>query len=77
MYIAHCKRAKALLESLGVKFEFVDLDLRDDGAEIQDYLQEKTGQRTVPNIFINQKHVGGADDLVKANETGKLATLLQ
>jgi hypothetical protein len=35
------------------------LDQAPDGGEIQNYLREKTGQSTVPNIFINKKHVGG------------------
>lgn len=35
------------------------LDESPDGSEIQEYLLEKTNQRTVPNIFINQKHIGG------------------
>lgn len=35
----------------------------DDGAAIQDALHEITGQRTVPNIFIKQKHIGGNSDL--------------
>lgn len=47
------------------------------GAEIQDYLHEKTGQRTVPNIFVAQQHVGGSDDLQKAKDSGKLQTLLE
>lgn len=40
-----------------------------DGSAIQDALQEITGQRTVPNIFINKKHIGGNSDLqAKKNE---------
>jgi glutaredoxin 3 len=35
----------------------------DDGADIQNALQELTGQRTVPNIFINHQHIGGNSDL--------------
>lgn len=35
----------------------------DDGSALQDALQEITGQRTVPNIFIKQKHIGGNSDL--------------
>jgi glutaredoxin 3 len=37
--------------------------LKDDGADIQDALREITGQSTVPNIFIGQKHIGGNSDL--------------
>ena len=39
---------------LMVPLPFRRLDLREDGPVIQDYLQEKTGQRTVPNIFISE-----------------------
>jgi glutaredoxin 3 len=35
----------------------------DDGSDIQDALQEMTNQRSVPNIFINKKHIGGNSDL--------------
>lgn len=47
------------------------------GSAIQQYLQEKTGQRTVPNIFINEQHIGGCDDLMKLNGSGELKKLLQ
>lgn len=48
----------------------------DNGSAIQQYLLEKTGQRTVPNIFINQKHLGGCDSLVAAKSNGSLKSLL-
>lgn len=38
-------------------------DSADDGAALQDALEEITGQRSVPNIFISQKHIGGNSDL--------------
>ena len=37
----------------------MDLENEKDGADIQNYLREKTGQSSVPNIFIKQKHIGG------------------
>ncbi|KIJ66570.1 hypothetical protein HYDPIDRAFT_26906 [Hydnomerulius pinastri MD-312] len=43
--------------------EVVELDSRNDGSAIQDYLLQKTGGRTVPRTFINGKFVGGNDDL--------------
>ncbi|THC98349.1 hypothetical protein EYZ11_002210 [Aspergillus tanneri] len=52
-----------LLKELGAKYRAVELDLLDDGSAIQDALQELTSQRTVPNIFIKQKHIGGNSDL--------------
>jgi glutaredoxin len=48
----------------------------DDGAAIQDYLQKKTGQRTVPNVFVAQQHVGGNSDVQAANSNGSLEKLL-
>jgi len=47
----------------------------DDGADIQDALAELTGQRTVPNIFINKKHIGGNSDLQA--KKGQLPDLLK
>ncbi|KAI8074256.1 thioredoxin-like protein [Gilbertella persicaria] len=75
-YCPFCKKAKALFDELKVEYTAIELDLHDQGADIQAYLAEKTGQRTVPNIFVNQKHVGGSDDLAKAKENGTLEKLL-
>lgn len=47
-----------------------------DGAEVQNVLQEMTGQRTVPNIFINGKHLGGCDTLQAQLASGELKKLL-
>ncbi|KND05072.1 glutaredoxin [Spizellomyces punctatus DAOM BR117] len=75
-YCPYCKKAKNLLDSLGVKYELFELDERPDGQAIQEYLKEKTGQRTVPNIFIKGQHIGGCDDLHAAHDSGKLQKLL-
>ena len=45
--------------TLSDQTSIIRLDEIEDGRAVQDYLLEKTGQRSVPNIFINQKHVGG------------------
>ena len=50
----------------------VELDQVEDGDAIQAYLADKTGQRTVPNIFVSGNHLGGNDDLQKANSSGAL-----
>ncbi|KAI0673579.1 glutaredoxin [Trametes maxima] len=77
-YCPYCRRAKTLLQSKypDVQTKIYELDEIEDGSEIQNYLYEKTGQRTVPNIFINQKHVGGCDDVVGLDNSGKLASLV-
>ena len=48
----------------------------EEGSEIQSYLLEKTGQRTVPNIFIAKKHIGGNSDL-SAKKGSELEKLLR
>lgn len=62
-YCPYCKATKSLLTELGAKFYTIELDQVDDGAAIQDALEEMNGQRSVPNIFIAQKHIGGNSDL--------------
>ncbi|KAF9077188.1 glutaredoxin [Rhodocollybia butyracea] len=54
----------------------IELDEREDGPEIQAYLAKKTGQSTVPNIFVNEKHVGGNDDAQAAHKKGELRKLV-
>ncbi|KAK7686590.1 hypothetical protein QCA50_010190 [Cerrena zonata] len=78
-YCPYCKRAKALLTSEypDVQTEILELDERDDGSEIQSYLFDKTGQRTVPNIFINKQHIGGCDSVIALKEQGKLTALVK
>ncbi|XP_058113657.1 glutaredoxin-C8 [Magnolia sinica] len=75
-YCPYCKRAKAVFKELKKEAYVVELDQRDDGREIQDALSEIVGRRTVPQVFINGKHIGGSDDTVEAYESGKLANLL-
>ncbi|TIB77832.1 hypothetical protein E3Q23_01074 [Wallemia mellicola] len=55
----------------------IALDERPDGADIQAYLLDKTGQRSVPNVFVKQQHIGGNDDFQAAHASGKIVQLLQ
>lgn len=48
-----------------------------NGAEIQSALVEKSGQRTVPNVYINGEHIGGADDTTAKHSKGELLPLIQ
>ncbi|KAK3622818.1 Glutaredoxin [Elasticomyces elasticus] len=59
----YCKATKSLLSEMGAKAYILELDQVDDGAAIQDALEEMTHQRSVPNIFIDKKHIGGNSDL--------------
>ncbi|TFY73042.1 hypothetical protein EWM64_g10970 [Hericium alpestre] len=77
-YCPYCKRAKGLFASdfPDVNPTVFELDQRDDGSAIQDYLAELTGQRSVPNVFINKKQIGGSDAVVSLHSQGKIAELL-
>ncbi|XP_042410984.1 glutaredoxin-C8-like [Zingiber officinale] len=75
-YCPYCRRAKGVFKELEKEPYVVELDQRDDGSEIQDALSEFVGRRTVPQVFIHGKHLGGSDDTVEAYESGKLQTLL-
>jgi len=50
--------------------------LTEDGVAVQETLFEKTKQKTVPNVFVNGKHVGGCDATIQAHKDGRLAELL-
>lgn len=75
-YCPFCVRVKKLFEQLGATFKAIELDGESDGSELQSALAEWTGQRTVPNVFINGKHIGGCDDTLALNNEGKLVPLL-
>ncbi|KAH7848260.1 hypothetical protein Vadar_000272 [Vaccinium darrowii] len=62
-YCPYSVRAKKIFNELHEQAFIVELDLRDDGYKIQDVLLELVGRRTVPQVFVNGKHVGGSDDL--------------
>ncbi|KAJ2961279.1 hypothetical protein NQ176_g11013 [Zarea fungicola] len=72
----YCKATKSLLSSLDVDFKTVELDQESDGAAIQDALEGISGQRSVPNIYISKKHIGGNSDIQSLNNSGKLKSLL-
>lgn len=70
----YCDRAKRLLKSRGVQnIETIRIDL---DASAREAMIQKTGRRTVPQIFIGNTHVGGFDDLSALDKAGGLGTLL-
>ena len=71
----YCVAAKNLLKSKGLQWDEVRVDAN---PSLRDLMLERSGgRRTVPQIFINDQHVGGYDDLVAADRSGKLAKLLE
>jgi glutaredoxin 3 len=70
----YCQRAEMLLKQRGVtEIEKIRIDL--DPAQ-RDAMMQKTGRRTVPQIYIGEHHVGGFDDLAALDRQGALAPLL-
>lgn len=76
-YCPYCQQAKKIiLKDHGADAKVIELDEVTDGSAIQEYLAEITGQRTVPNVFIDGKHIGGCSDVQSLESSGKLASLL-
>ncbi|TXG50255.1 hypothetical protein EZV62_022779 [Acer yangbiense] len=75
-YCGYCQRVKQLFTQLGATYKLLELDEENDGSKIQAALLEWTGQRTVPNVFIGGKHIGGCDAVMEKHQGGKLVPLL-
>ncbi len=71
-YCPYCVKAKTLLNSLAIPFEEIDIT---NTPEIVDELSQKSGFRTVPQIFVGEKCLGGFTDIEKLNQEGKLIEL--
>lgn len=70
-----CIRAKALLDKKGV--DFTEYCIDGDEAARADMSQRANGRRSLPQIFINDQHIGGCDDMYALEAQGKLDPLLQ
>jgi glutaredoxin 3 len=71
----YCIRAKQLLKARGVE-QIAEIRI-DEEPQARATMMERTGRRTVPQIFIGDTHVGGCDDLVALDGRGGLLPLLQ
>ncbi|PTQ11709.1 glutaredoxin 3 [Sphingomonas oleivorans] len=74
MLCPYCTRAKHLLGEKGVDFEEYDITM--GGPKRAEMLDRANGRHTVPQIFIDDFHVGGSDDLAALERAGKLDPLL-
>ena len=70
----YCVRAKALLDRKGVAYEEIDAE-HDDA--LRTWLVEATGQRTVPQIFVGDRSLGGFSDIDALDRQGKLDAILR
>lgn len=73
-FCGFCHRAKALLTHKQAEFEEHDITMGGPGRA--EMLQRAHGRSTVPQIFIDGRHIGGSDDLAKLDQSGELDRLL-
>jgi len=70
----YCTRAKGLLTQKQVAFSEINVE---DDAKLREEMIARSSQRTVPQIFIGDKHVGGCEDLFELDRSGELDRLIQ
>lgn len=75
-YCPYCVKAKNLLKRKGVA-DITEIDVTTDDALREEMMQKSGGRKTVPQIFIGEKHVGGCDDLHALDAKGELDALLK
>jgi len=72
-YCPYCRMARQLLDNKGVDYQLIDIEGKH---ELRDRMIERSGRRTVPQIFVGEHHVGGFDDLNALERKGQLDDLL-
>ena len=70
----YCSRAKHLLDSKGVEYD--EFELNTTPGKRDEMLSRANGRTTVPQIFIDGRHVGGSDDLAELERNGQLDPML-
>ena len=73
-YCGWCTRALALLEAKGVEPEVISVDT---DRELRSEMEERSGRRTGPQVFVGDRHIGGYDDLRALDTAGQLDALLR
>jgi glutaredoxin 3 len=73
-FCGYCWRARDLLESKGV--ELIEYAVDGGGPKRQEMIQRANGRTTVPQIFIDGRHIGGCSDLFELERDGRLSELL-
>ena len=74
-FCSYCTRAKQLLAAKGVDFEEYDITM--GGPRRSEMIQRANGRTTVPQIFIDDRHIGGSDYLYALDREGRLEPLLK
>jgi glutaredoxin 3 len=70
----YCARARALFERKGIAFREIDIET---DAELRAEMLTRSGRRSVPQIFVGERHVGGFEELYDLERSGELDSILQ
>jgi glutaredoxin 3 len=70
----YCQRAKGLLTQKNIAFSEINVD---EDVKFRDEMIARSNRRTVPQIFLGDKHIGGCDDLYALDDNGELDRLIQ
>jgi glutaredoxin 3 len=70
----YCQRARGLFAQKNVEFSEINIE---EDAKLREEMIARSNRRTVPQIFIGDKHVGGCDDLFELDRSGELDRLIQ
>jgi glutaredoxin 3 len=72
-WCGYCERARRIFRGKGVEFDEVDVE---SGFEARREMLSRSGRRSVPQIFIGERHIGGSDELLALEASGELDALL-
>ena len=70
---SYCYKAKSLLNTLGIEYKEISIDMR---PKIREKMTAISGRTSVPQIWIDNLHIGGCDDLYELHDKGELAQLI-
>lgn len=73
-YCPYCIHAKQLLERKNLSYDEINIE---DNDALRQEMMDKSQRRTVPQIFINDRHIGGYDDLKALDDAGELDTIIR
>lgn len=70
----YCQRAKGLLTQKSIAFSEINVE---EDVKFRDEMIARSNRRTVPQIFLGDRHIGGCEDLIALNDSGELDRLIQ
>ncbi len=73
-FCSHCERVKALLERRGIAYTEVSVE---DHPDLREKLLARSGRRTLPQVYVGERYIGGAEEVAALDQSGELSSLLQ